>query len=139
MMLEWIRKFDIRKAGICSVVSHGIGIVLHILVIANIIPYLWVNGGRTETFAAAQQISTSSIIMLLVNILITLIASRIIPVRLNKFWGILLSTFLVITLPVTLVGVIQQFLGTTFEKCVTGIVTIIGFCADTRIAFERRW
>ena len=139
MMLEWIRKFDIRKAGICSVVSRGIGIVLHILVIANIIPYLWVNGGRTETFAAAQQISTSSIIMLLVNILITLIASRIIPVRLNKFWGILLSTFLVITLPVTLVGVIQQFLGTPFEKCVTGIVTIIGFCADTRIAFERRW
>lgn len=105
MMLEWIRKFDLRKAGICSVVSRGIGIVLHILVIANIIPYLWVNGGRTETFAAAKQMSTSSIVMLLVNILITLIASRIIPVRLNKFWGILLSTILVITLPVTLVGV----------------------------------
>lgn len=46
---------------------------------------------------------------------------------------------MIITLPVTLAGVIQQFLGTTFEKCVTGIVTIIGFCADTRIAFEKRW
>lgn len=136
---EWIRKFDLRKAGICGVVIGGINIILHILVIANIIPYLWVNGGRTDTFAAAQQISTSSIVMTLVIILITLIASRIIPVRLNKFWGILLSVFLIITLPVTLVGVIQQFLGTTFEKCVTGIVTIIGFCAHTRIAFEKRW
>lgn len=26
-------------------------------------------------------------------------------------------------------------LGTMFEKCVTGIVTIIGLCSDTRIAF----
>lgn len=68
MMLGWIRKFDLRKAGICSIASRGIGIILHILVIANIIPYLWVNGGRTETFAAAQQISTSSIVMLLANI-----------------------------------------------------------------------
>ena len=138
-MLEWIRKFDLKKAGICSVISGGIGIIVHILVIANIIPYLWVNGGRTETFAEAQEISTSSIVIILVKILIALIASRIIPIRLNKFWGIFLSAFLVIILPVTLVGVIQQFLGTTFEKCVTGIVTIIGFCADTRIAFEKRW
>ena len=45
-MLEWIRKFDLEKAGICSVISGGIGIIVHILVIANIIPYLWVNGGR---------------------------------------------------------------------------------------------
>lgn len=138
-MLEWIRKYDLRKAGIGSVVSSGIGIIVHILVIANIIPYLWVNGGRSETFTAAQKISTSSIVIILIKILIALIASRIIPIRLNKFWGIFLSAFLVITLPVTLVGVIQQFLGTTFEKCVTGIVTIIGFCADTRIAFEKRW
>lgn len=138
-MLEWIRKFDLRKAGICSVVVGGIGIIIHSLVIANVIPYFWVNGGRTETFAAAQQLSTSSIGMLLVNILITLIASRIIPVKLNRFWGILLSAFLIMTLPLSLVGVVQQFLGTTFEKCVTGIVTILGFCADTRIAFEKRW
>lgn len=138
-MLEWIRKFDLWKAGICSVVVGGIGIIIHSLVIANVIPYFWVDGGRTETFAAAQQLSTSSIGMLLVNILITLIASRIIPVKLNRFWGILLSAFLIMTLPLSLVGVVQQFLGTTFEKCVTGIVTILGFCADTRIAFEKRW
>ena len=138
-MLEWIRKFDLRKAGICSVVIGGVNIIVHILVITNIIPYLWVYGGRTESFAAAQQTSTSSIVMTIANILITLIASQIIPVKLNKFWGIALSIFLIITLPLKLVGVIQQFLGTTFEKCVMGIVTIIGFCADTRIAFEKRW
>ena len=139
MIFKWIRKFDLRKAGICSCVIGGVNIIVHILVIANIIPYLWVNGGRTESFAAAQQTSTSSIVVTIVNILIVLIASQIIPVKLNKFWGIALSAFLIITLPLTLIGIIQQFLGTIFEKCVMGIVTIIGFCADTRIAFEKRW
>lgn len=138
-MLKWIRKFNLRKAGICGVVIGGVNIIVHILVIVNVIPYLWINGGRTESFAAAQQISMSSIVMTIINILIALIASQIIPVKLNKFWGIVLSAFLIITLPLTLVGVIQQFLGTTFEKCVMGIVTIIAFCADTRIAFEKRW
>ena len=138
-MLTWIRKFDLKKAGWISASIGGINIVVHLLVIAGIIPYLWVNGGRTESLEAARQISTQSIIMTVVNIFIALIASRIIPLKLNRFWGIVLSGFLIVTLPLTLVGVVQQFLGTIFEKCVMGIVTIIGFCTDTRIAFEKRW
>ena len=67
------------------------GLVVHLLVIAGIIPYLWVNGGRTESLEAARQISTQSIIMTVVNIFIALIASRIIPLKLNRFWGIVLS------------------------------------------------
>ena len=66
-------------------------------------------------------------------------ALTIIQVKLNKFWGIILSAFLIITLPLSFVGVIQQFLGTPFEKCITSVITIIGFLADTRIAFEKRW
>lgn len=138
-MLEWIRKFDLRRAGVCSVAVGGINIILHILVIANIIPYSWVNGGRSESYAKAQQISMSSIIMTIINIGIALIASRIIQVKLNKFWGIMLSAFLIVTLPLSFVGVIQQFLGTPFEKYITSVITIIGFLADTRIAFEKRW
>ncbi len=138
-MLEWIRKFDLRKAGMCAAAIGAVNIIVHILVIANVIPHLWVNGGRIASFTVARQNSISSIVMTIANILIALMASRIIPVKLNKFWGIALSVFLIITLPLTLVGVVQQFLGTTFEKCVMGIVTIIGFCADTRIAFEKRW
>ena len=138
-MLEWIRKFDLRRAGVCSVAVGGINIILHILVIANIIPYSWVNGGRSESYAKAQQISMSSIIMTIINIGIALIASRIIQVKLNKFWGIMLSAFLIVTLPLSFVGVIQQFLGTPFEKYFTSVIAIIGFLADTRIAFEKRW
>lgn len=138
-MLTWIRKFNLRKAGWISASIGMTNIIVHLLVISNIIPYLWVNGGRTESFEAAQQISANSVIMTVINIIIALIASQIIPVKLNKFWGIVISVFLIITLPLTLLGVVQQFLGTTFEKCVMSIVTIIGFCSDVRIAFEKRW
>lgn len=65
-MIQWIRKFDLRKAGIISATVGAINICIHLLVMANIIPYLWVNGGRTESFEAAVQTSTSSIILTIV-------------------------------------------------------------------------
>ena len=138
-MLAWIRKFDLKKAGYISVPIGVINIIVHILVITGVLPYLWVNGGRSESFAAAQKTSFISIIITLISILITLIASKIIPIRFNKFWGIALSVFLIATLPLSFLGIISQFLGTIFEKCVMSIVTIVGFCSDTRIAFEKRW
>ena len=138
-MLTWIRKFSLRKAGICRAAAGIANIIIHILVISKIIPYSWVNGGRTESFEAAQQISVISIGITVGSILLALIASQIIPAKFNKFWGIFLSVFLIVTLPLSLVGVVQQFLGTTFEKCVTWIIALVGFCADTRIALEKRW
>lgn len=138
-MLAWIRKFDLKKAGYISVLIGVINIIIHILVITGVLPYLWVNGGRSESFTAAQSASFSSIVITVISIIITLIASQIIPIKMNKFWGIAISVFLIVTLPLSVVGIISQFLGTIFEKCVMSIVTIVGFCADTRIAFEKRW
>lgn len=138
-MLAWIRRFDLKKAGYVSVLIGIINIIVHILVITGIIPYLWVNGGRSESFSAAQSTSFSSILITVISIIITVIASQIIPIRFNKFWGIVISVFLIVTLPLSFIGIIFQFLGTIFEKCVMSIVTIVGFCADTRIAFEKRW
>lgn len=138
-MLEWIRKFSLKKAGFISVAIGLLTIIVHVLVITGIIPYLWVNGGRSESFEVAQQTSFSSIIIILVSIIITIIASQIIPIKFNKFWGIVISVILIVTLPLSFFGIIEQFLGTMFEKCVMSIVTIVGFVADTRIALEKRW
>ncbi|MBR5637184.1 MAG: hypothetical protein IKW81_09675 [Pseudobutyrivibrio sp.] len=138
-MLEWIRKFSLKKAGFISVAIGLLTIIVHVLVITGIIPYLWVNGGRSESFEVAQQTSFSSIIIILISIIITIIASQIIPIKFNKFWGIVISVILIVTLPLSFFGIIEQFLGTMFEKCVMSIVTIVGFVADTRIALEKRW
>ncbi len=133
-MLAWIRNRNLKKAGVCSVLIGGINIILHILVITNILPFQWVNGGRTQSFMEAQQISVSSIMLTMINMLLALIASEIVDVKMNRYLGVLLALFLLITLPLSLVGVIQQFLGTTFEKCVTSVLASIGFVCDIRIA-----
>lgn len=138
-MLEWIRKFDLKKAGIVNVSAGLLNILVHIFVILNILPYQWVNGGRTESLEAACQISVNSIIACVVGILITLIASRIIPIKLNRYLGIALTVVLVVLLPLSFIGVVQQLLGTLFEKCVMSIVAAVGFCTAVRIAFEKRW
>ena len=113
-MLTWIRKYDLNKAGYVSCSIGIITIIVHILVIIGVLPYLWVNGGRSESFSAAQSTSFSSIVITVISILITLIASQIIPVRLNRFWGIAISAFLIVTLPLSFIGIVSQFLGTLF-------------------------
>ena len=105
---------------------------------SHILPYNWINGGRSISYQAAFQTSLSSIIAILISILITLIASKIIPLRLNKFWTILLIIWLWIGIPLDMIGIAQQFLGTTFEKSCMSIVTILGCMTDFRIALEKR-
>ena len=138
-MLEWIRKFDLKKTGFVNVSVCFVNIIVHVLVILKILPYQWVNGGRIESYEMACQISVASIVVMIVCIFITLIACKIIPLKLNRFWGIALSVLLIAMLPFSLLGVIQQFLGTLFEKCVMSAVAAIGFCSAARIAFEKRW
>lgn len=138
-MLDKIRKFDLKKAGYGGCIIGLFNIMVHMLVIFQIIPYTWVNGGRTASLVVAQEISVSSIIITVINILIALVATQIIPIKLNRIVGITLSTFLILTLPFSFIGIIQQFLGTMFEKIVMSVVTIIGFCLDIRVAFEKRW
>ncbi len=138
-MLEWIRKFDLKKTGIVNVSVCFVNIIVHVLVILKVLPFQWVNGGRTESYEMACQISVGSIVGMIVCILITMIASKIIPLKLNRFGGIALSVLLIAMLPFSLLGVIQQFFGTLFEKCVMSAVAAIGFCSAARIAIEKRW
>ncbi|NNU78068.1 hypothetical protein [Clostridium estertheticum] len=138
-MLDKIRKINIKKAGVCSVTIGVINIIVHILIITQTMPYTWVNGGRSVSYELARQTSLSSIYITIFNIIIALIASKIIPLKMNKFWSKFLTIFLVVTLPLGLIGIGEQFLGTIFEKCCMSIVAIIGFLSDTRIAVEKRW
>lgn len=113
-------------------------VAIHILVLLRVLPYAWINGGRSVSYQAAFQTSLSSIIIILIGIPIILIASRIIPLRLNRFWTIILIIWLFLGIPLDAVGIIQQFLGTMFEKSCMSIITIIGFIMDFRIAVEKR-
>ncbi len=137
--IEKIRKFNLRNAGYISVSTGIINILIHVFVIIRLLPYEWVNGGRTENYDLACTIALSSIIITIVTILLSLIGSKIIPVKFNRFFGIFFTVILILLLPFAFFGIIQQILGTLFEKCFCSILTIISFLAAVRIAFEKRW
>lgn len=137
-MLEKIREISLRKAGWVTAVIGVIGIVLHSLVLTGILPYQWVNGGRTESLEMAKQVACSSIAIIVITKVIGLIGAGIIPVKMNRSFQIVLSILLIGIAAFSFVGFIQQLLGTMLEKCVMSILTIINFVADLRIAVEKR-
>lgn len=138
-IFDKVSKFDLKKTGLINLVVGGINVFIHISVIAGLLPYTWVNGGRTANFEMACSISYSSIVMTIIGMIVTLFAAKFIPVKFNRFWGIAFTVFLMAMLPLSFMGVIQQFLGTLFEKCFCSILAIAGFLTSFRIAFEKRW
>ena len=138
-IFDKVSVFDLKKAGLINLAVGGINVLIHISVIAGLLPYMWVNGGRTESYEMACSISASSIVVTLIGMFITLVGAKIIPVKFNRFGGIAFTVLLMAMLPLAFVGVIQQFLGTLFEKCFCSILTIAGFLTSFRIAFEKRW
>jgi len=138
-IFDKVSVFDLKKAGLINLAVGGINVLIHISVIAGLLPYMWVNGGRTESYEMACSVSYSSIVMTLIGMIITLFAAKIVPVKFNRFWGIAFTVLLMAMLPLAFVGVVQQFWGTLFEKCFCSILTIAGFLTSFRIAFEKRW
>jgi len=137
MIQKWRSIISLRKAGWCSLCVGVIGILLHILVLADILPYQWINGGRTESLSQAYQTAALSIVIIVVMKLITLFGARILPMRRNKTAAVILRAALIAIACFSFIGVIQQLLGTIFEKCILSVVNLIGFVADVRIAAQR--
>ncbi|MDR0851071.1 MAG: hypothetical protein LBN36_01115 [Clostridiales Family XIII bacterium] len=138
-MLRLIRRIDLRIAGFCSVGVSIIGMIVHLLVLLQVIPFSWINGGNTTSFEAQLPISIVSILVLILLALLALIGSKIIPVKLNTFLTVLLVVVLIVKIPYDLVECLLQFMGTPFERSFLGIVLFIGFLADSRIAVEKRF
>jgi fumarate reductase subunit D len=110
-------------------------IAVHLLVIQQIMPFTWINGGRSASFEIARQTSLISIVVLLIIIFISLWASQIIHI--SKFKN-LLKVILWILFGYACLSIVMQFLGTTFEKCFTSILCILNAIVTFRLAIERR-
>ena len=138
-MLSKLRKIDLKKAGILSICLTVFTVMIHVLVIYQIMPYTWINGGRSASYEIARQGSINSILILLIGIPITLIASKIIPLNLNKFFAVILTAYLWIVIPLTSLGLVGQLLGTVFEKSCMSFVVLAVLITGLRMAIEKRW
>ncbi len=130
-----IKRIGLKTAGMASVIIAVITIIIHLLVILQIMPYTWINGGRSASFEAASQASLVSIAILLIFSFIYLWAGQII--RITKFKR-LLTVILWLMFAYACLGIVMQFLGTPFEKAVTGVLCILNALATFRLAIEKR-
>lgn len=133
-MLEKLRKINMKTAVFMGICFYSLVILLHVLIISGIIPFTWVNGGRSESFAAQQPLSIISIIISIFGGVFTLIVGG------NKFYKYKRVITVICWFFVVLwsFGFIQQLLGTPFEKLVCSLILLLGVISNMRMAIEKR-
>lgn len=133
-MLEKLRKINIKTAVYMAIGFYALVILLHILIISGALPFTWVNGGRSESFATQLPISIINIIIAVIGAAFTLIVSR------NKLYKYKKQISFVFWFFVALwfVGFMQQLLGTPFEKMVLSLLLLLGVVSNLRMAIEKR-
>ncbi len=133
-MFNTTRYVSMKTAVLLGICFYSFTILIHILVISGILPYTWVNGGRSDSFATQFQLSIISIIICIIGGLFTFFAAENRVGRFNRAITII-CWFLVV---LCAVGFIQQLLGTSFEKLVCSFIVLLGIISNLRIAVEIR-
>ncbi len=105
-------------------------LLIHILIIAKIIPFTWINGGRSESYEAQLQLSLSNFVIVFIGYLYVFVNQRFQQLRSSK----LFKVFKWITVIFWSVSLISQFLGTSFEIFVMAPVVVFGIYVHFRIA-----
>ncbi len=133
--MDRIRKINLKVAGYLNITALIVTIIVHALVIINLMPFTWINGGRSTNFAIGQQTSIFSIGILLVMIFVNMWACGVIKVR--KYLTVL-KVLLWTLFVYSIFGLVQQLLGTTFEKLYMSILCLINIVMYFRLAIEKR-
>ena len=123
-----------KTAVFMGIIFYSLTISIHVLIISGIIPFTWVNGGRSESFAAQLPISIISIIISIIGGVFTLIVGRNILYTYKRGITVLCWFFVALWS----FGFIQQLFGTPFEKMVCSLILLLGVISHLRIAIERR-
>ena len=113
---------------------YAIVIVTHVLILLRVIPYQWVNGGRSVSYEAQTQLSFVSMAIGVVGLLYSFFTQRIKPLRYN-------IVFRIFTILVTLywgLGFFMQLLGTPFERFMLSLVVLFGVWIHARIALVKK-
>jgi uncharacterized integral membrane protein len=123
-----------KSAVLMGICFYSLTVFIHVLIISGIIPFTWVNGGRSETFATQFPISMISMIIAIIGGVFILVVGRNKVTKYKRRIPALLW-FLVLFWSF---GFIQQLLGTPFEKMVCSFILLLGVISHLRMAIEKR-
>ena len=123
-----------KTAVFMGILFYSLTILIHFLIISKSIPFIWVNGGRSESFAEQLPISVINIVISIIGVVFTLIVGRIKLYKYKRGITVIFWFFVVIWS----FGFIQQLFGTPFEKMVCSLVLLIGVISNLRMAIEKK-
>lgn len=132
-MLDLIKNIDIKVAGYLAFTMLALIIMVHGLVILKILPYTWINGGRSISYELQRKQSIVGIIVLIITMLLLLVESNIIAIGIPGILFNVINVVLWITVVSLAVSVVMQLFGTTFEKYVMSIIAFILLVCVIRI------
>ncbi|GKV54113.1 hypothetical protein NCCP2222_00600 [Sporosarcina sp. NCCP-2222] len=115
-------------------IFYSLTILIHFLIISKIIPFTWVNGGRSESLAEQLPVSIINIVISIIGVVFTLIVSKIKLYKSLRRITVICWFFVVLWS----FGFIQQLFGTPFEQMVCSIVLLIGVISNLRMAIEKK-
>ncbi|WP_144555867.1 hypothetical protein [Bacillus sp. X1(2014)] len=123
-----------KTAVFMGIIFYSLTILIHFLIISKSIPFKWVNGGRSESFAEQLPISVMNIVISIIGVVFTLIVGRIKLYKYKRGITVICWFFVVLWS----FGFIQQLYGTPFEKMVCSLVLLIGVISNLRMAIEKK-
>ncbi|MBY6053743.1 hypothetical protein [Cytobacillus firmus] len=123
-----------KTAVFMGIIFYSLTILIQFLIICKSIPYTWVNGGRSESFAEHLPISVINIVISIIGVVFTLIVGRIKLYKYKRVITVICWFFVVLWS----FGFIQQLFGTPFEKMVCSLVLFLGVISNLRMAIEKK-
>ncbi len=130
-----ISKINKRTAGIGIALTNSFIIVIELFVILKIMPFNIIGGGRAANYEAACITAIISIIILLIETMIVLVASEII--RSNRFKRAI-QVFLWVYFASLCLNILGNLLGVTiFEKVVMTLACLINILFVLRLVLGK--
>ena len=123
-----------KTAVFMGIIFYSLTILIHFLIISKSIPFTWVNGGRSESFAEQLPISVINVVISIIGVVFTLIVGRIKLYKYKRGITVICWFFVVLWS----FGFIQQLFGTPFEKMVCSLVLLLGIISNLRMAIEKK-
>ena len=123
-----------KTAVFMGIIFYSMTILIHFLIISKSIPFTWVNGGRSDSFAEQLPITVINLVISTIGLVFTLIIGRIKIYKYKR--GITFICWFFVAL--WSFGFIQQLFGTIFEKMVCSLILLIGVISNLRMAIEKK-
>ena len=123
-----------KTAVLMGIFFYSLTILIHLLILSKSIPFTWVNGGRSESFAEQLPITVINIVVSIIGLVFTLIVGRIKLYKYQRGITVICWSFVVLWS----FAFIQQLFGTPFEKMVCSLVLLIGVISNLRMAIEKK-